>query len=186
MEHPAEHVEHVEHQQHAAHNPFDRKVAMTMAIVAAGLAAVTLLSHRSHNETLRLQTKASDQWNFYQAKNIRQHEYEAYILLLGSVAKDPSKEEEAKKAMETWEKQIKKYKIELPRMMEEAKEMEKGSHANHQQAFYFDMGELGIELALVFCSLAVLTKRIGFWFSGMAVGILGAIVASLAFILPHH
>src|SRR5436309_2594410 len=33
MEHPAEHVEHVQHQEHASHSPFDRKVAMTMAIV---------------------------------------------------------------------------------------------------------------------------------------------------------
>jgi len=42
----AEHVEHVEHQQHAAHSPFDRRVAMTMAIVAAMLAAVTAVTVR--------------------------------------------------------------------------------------------------------------------------------------------
>src|SRR5438445_140893 len=50
------HLEHAEHARHAAHDPFDRRVAMTMAIVAAVLACVTMLSHRSHNETLRLQS----------------------------------------------------------------------------------------------------------------------------------
>ena len=41
-----EHLEHAEHAQHAAHNPFDRRVAMSMAIVAAVLACVAMLSHR--------------------------------------------------------------------------------------------------------------------------------------------
>ena len=49
----------------------------------------------------------------------------------------------------------------------------------------FDLGELGIELALVFCSLAVLTKRLGFWYSGISVGLIGGVVALTAFLLPH-
>src|SRR5438128_6368432 len=81
------HLENAEHAQHHAHDPFDRRVAMTMSIVAAVLAGVTLVSHRGHTETLRLateadtnHTKASDQWNLYQAKNIRAHEYEAFLF----------------------------------------------------------------------------------------------------------
>jgi hypothetical protein len=35
-------------------DPFDRHVAMSMAIVAALLACVTMLSHRAHTETLSL------------------------------------------------------------------------------------------------------------------------------------
>jgi hypothetical protein len=38
MEH---HLEHAEHAQHAAHDPFDRRVTMTIAIIAAMLACVT-------------------------------------------------------------------------------------------------------------------------------------------------
>src|SRR5256885_8525131 len=70
-----EHLEHAEHAQHPVQDPFYRQVAMTMAIVAAALACVTMLSHREHTETLRLQneatihhTQASDQWAYYQAK----------------------------------------------------------------------------------------------------------------------
>jgi len=53
------HLEHAEHAQHAAHSPFDRRVTMTIAIIAAMLACVTLLSHRAHNETLALEIEAS-------------------------------------------------------------------------------------------------------------------------------
>src|SRR5262249_57195037 len=100
MSHGTEHhLEHAEHVQHQAHDPFDRRVAMTMAIAAAVLAGVTMFSHRAHNETLRLlneaslleadagkvkteidtlhtkaniaHTKASDQWGYFQAKKNR-------------------------------------------------------------------------------------------------------------------
>jgi len=186
MEGTAEHLEHIEHQQHAAHSPFDRRVAMSMAIIAAALAAVTMLSHKAHNETLLYQTKASDQWTFYQAKNIRQHEYEAFLLLLGSLARDPAKEATAKEAEDKWTKQVKKYETELPKMQEEAQELEHQSHVKHDMAARFDLGELGIELALVFCSLAVLTKRLGFWYSGIAVGLVGGVIALTGFLLQSH
>src|SRR5438309_9628107 len=83
MENTSENLEHIEHNQHAAHaSHFDRRVAVSMAIIAALLATVTLLSHRAHNATLRFQseanifqTKASDEWNYYQAKNNRDHAY---------------------------------------------------------------------------------------------------------------
>ena len=53
-----EHLEHAEHAEHAAHNPYDRRVALTIAVVAAALAGVTLLSHRSHTETLQKQIES--------------------------------------------------------------------------------------------------------------------------------
>jgi hypothetical protein len=186
MERPSEHLEHIEHQEHAAHNPFDKRVALSMAIIAASLAAVTMLSHKAHNETLLYQSQASDQWTFYQAKNIRQHEYEAFLLLLGSVAREPGKEAVAKKAEDEWTRKVAKYNDELPEMQEKAKKLEEMSHAKHQMAARFDLGELGIELALVFCSLAVLTKRVGFWMSGILVGGIGLLVALSAYVwLPH-
>src|SRR5208283_806760 len=127
-----EHLHEAEHVEHAAHDPFDRKVAMTMAIVAAALACMVMLSHRSHNDTLRLQSEAgilmthadtletqavherdklTNQWNFYQAKNIRKHEYEAFLLLLACMNKDSTPEgiKAAKYAQDYWTNQAKKY-----------------------------------------------------------------------------
>src|SRR5438067_1818836 len=94
-----EKLEHAEHAQHAAHDPFSARVALTIAVIAAILAAVTLLSHQAHNETLQLQieagikqTEASDRWAEFQANNIRKHEYEANARLIDVVAKAPGKE----------------------------------------------------------------------------------------------
>jgi hypothetical protein len=69
------HLEHAEHAHHAAHNPFDRRVTMSIAIIAAMLACVTMLSHRAHNATLQLHIEANDnftlatnKWTYYQEK----------------------------------------------------------------------------------------------------------------------
>src|SRR5258708_39613218 len=65
-----------EHAEHGAHNPTLAPVSLTMAILAVGLAIVSLLGHRAHTEEMILQTQVSDQWAYYQAKNIRLHEDE--------------------------------------------------------------------------------------------------------------
>ena len=61
-----------------------------------------------------------------------------------------------------------------------AKYREKSEHKHHQ-ADYFDLGELGVELALVLSSVAILTKRPGFWSGGLAVGVVGLIFVAIGF-----
>ena len=56
-------------------------VSFTMAFLAV-LVAATLLSHRAHTEEVLLQNKATDQWGYYQAKNIRRHTMEQLDELL--------------------------------------------------------------------------------------------------------
>ena len=65
-------------QEHAEHakEPFDKMVAVTMAIIAALLAIVSVLGHILSTEELLAQQKASDQWAFYQAKDIRRYDSE--------------------------------------------------------------------------------------------------------------
>ncbi len=65
-----------EHAEHASHDPSLIPVTFTMAVLAVVLAATSLLGHRAHTEELLFQSKASDAWAYYQAKNIRQHTYE--------------------------------------------------------------------------------------------------------------
>ena len=39
----------------------------------------SLLGHRAHTKVLLLQTKATDQWAYHQAKDIRQRSYELFL-----------------------------------------------------------------------------------------------------------
>src|SRR5579884_4234096 len=66
-------------QEHAEHarEPFDKRVAATMAIIAAALAVVSVLGHIMTTEELRMQQKAADQWAHRQAQRIREYQAKA-------------------------------------------------------------------------------------------------------------
>jgi hypothetical protein len=192
-----EHLEHAEHAQHPVHDPFYRQVAMTMAIVAAVLACVTMLSHREHTETLRLQneatihhTQASDQWAYYQAKKAREYSYDASAVILEPIATKAdnskallAKAEEWKTKAQRYEREAAAIQAEAERFTKQAEALQKESAHAHDRADRYDLGELGVELALVLCSLAVLTKRPLFWYVGIGIGVLGACVAASALLL---
>src|SRR5262252_4906981 len=57
------------------HEGQQRKIGLTMAVVAALLAVITLMGHRLHTEEVVLQTRLADQWAYYQAKNTRSQIY---------------------------------------------------------------------------------------------------------------
>src|ERR1700733_2652858 len=61
-------------------------VSLTMAALAVFVAVVSLLGHRAHTEEVVLQAKSSDQWAYYQAKNIREHEDELFSDLAAVAA----------------------------------------------------------------------------------------------------
>lgn len=60
-----------------AHESGEKGIGLTMAIVAVLLAIATLMGHRAHTEEGLIQGKIVDEWNFYQAKHSRAHEYGA-------------------------------------------------------------------------------------------------------------
>ena len=75
-----------------AHERGEKGIGLTMAIVAVLLAIATLLGHRAHTEEGLLQGKIVDQWNFYQAKHSRAHEYGAFAELAALSASPNAKD----------------------------------------------------------------------------------------------
>src|SRR5580692_9639938 len=85
-------AEELQEELEKAKEPFDKKVAATMAILAAVLAVVSVLGHIMTTEELLEQQRASDQWNYYQAKSIRRYQSEvARDLFTGMKIGDQSK-----------------------------------------------------------------------------------------------
>ncbi len=75
-----------EHAEHAREHPDLAPVTLTMAVLAVLVATVSLLGHRTHTEEIILQNKVTDQWAYYQAKNIRRHTDELFADLTTIVA----------------------------------------------------------------------------------------------------
>jgi hypothetical protein len=264
MSHGHAHEE-AEHATHHSHDPFDRRVAMSMVAIAAVLAAIKVLGHRTHNDTLAYQIKAgvahtqeSDQWNFFQSKKMREvlakleanllqqeaergsragsapddkvwaKQHDSILKELEDLQKDLKKQKEeedkepaemqadppdeaaaniAKAGRQKYDALLKaglpaerayrvaraemtaaRYRAESRYIAQYATEKKKDaleyageSDHKHHQAYYFDLGELGVELALVLSSVAILTKRPGYWYGGIGVGAVGVVVVLLGF-----
>jgi hypothetical protein len=150
-------------------------VSLTMSILAVLVAGATLLGHRAHTEELLLQSQATDQWAYYQAKNIRLHEMQGIADLLDALA--PQEKKETAAVREKYVKQVERYQSDKEDISEKAKELEKERDVISRRADRFDGGEALIEVGLVICSITMMTRRRAFWFGGMLVAAFGVIMA---------
>src|SRR5271157_1005284 len=126
------------HEEHGD-NPFLIPVSVTIAILAVLVATVTLLGHRAHTEELLLQTQATDQWSYYQAKNMRRNNLEALDEVL--TALENTKEERAGEVRKHFHEEIDKYKDQQKDIQTEAKDFEAERDKASHRANRFDLGE---------------------------------------------
>ena len=170
-----------ENAEHGRENPSLAPISVTMAILAVCVAVVSLLGHRSHTEELLSQNRATDQWSYYQAKNIRRHNYEMGVDLLSMMEfKDKA---QADKVREKYQKEAERYTKEQAEIEEQAKDLEKDSALQQRKANRFDLGEVFLEIALVISSLSLLSRKRLYWFLGIVSGLAGLGVAATGFLL---
>jgi hypothetical protein len=167
------HDEVEEHVQHA-HDPFDKTVAGTMAIIAAFLAVVSVLAEHFNTEKLLTQGKATDTWAYSQAKDIRHY--------VAQATRDSLKDLRPGSAMaNTYEQDAKRYKKEAADIQEKARDLEKERDAYGAKADRFHFGEVFLEIAIVLSSLAILTKRKPFFWAGAIAAVAGVVIGVTAY-----
>jgi len=179
---PDEFEELKEHAEEAAEKGGMAPVTITMAILAVLVAAVSLLGHRAHTEEIINQTKATDQWAYYQAKDIRRHAYELFLDEL-SVVTTVQNSEQVEKVKDKYEKEIERYRDQQKDIENEAKSGEDDVKREGKRADRFDLGEVMLEAALVICSITLLTRNKLFWGIGLLLALLGIVVASGGFLI---
>lgn len=162
--------------EHAVHNPSMAPVSLTMAILAVLVAVVSLLGHRAHTEEVVLQSRASDQWAYYQAKSIRRHTDELFadLAALGTT-KDAQKAAEFR---EKYQREADKYRDQQKDIDAEAKKVEQETAHERRRADRFDLGEVFLEIGLVVTSITLLSGRRVFWHTGIVLGIVGLAVTT--------
>jgi hypothetical protein len=162
--------EELEEHVHHAQDPFDKTVAATMAIIAALLAIVSVLGQHFTTETLLNQQLASDQWAYYQAKDIRryvaQSTHDSLAALKGDLAIGKQYADDAAK-----------YRTQTNEIQEKARDYESERTKTGRVAHRFHFGEVFLEVAIVFSSLSILTKRRPFYLFGLASALVGTAVA---------
>lgn len=165
--------------EEAHRNPSLVPVTLSMAVLAVVLAAISLLSHRAHTEELLLQSKVTDQWAYYQAKNIRRQTYELFLDFLS--VSNPKDAVAAEKLEEKYSSEIKRYEDQQDETQFEAQQLEKEVEIQQHKANFYDLGEVFLEVGIVLTSLTLLTRRKLFWQLGWLAGLVGLVIASSGF-----
>ena len=170
---------------------FSRRVALVTAVYAVVLAISALGGSSAMKHMLLAQQQSSDQWAFYQAKVIREHQYRAQKMLLETQLAEPSDiTGPARQKIEALAKKFgeeeKRYNTEKKEIEQAAKKLEAERDLYRSRDPYFELAEVFLQIAVVSASVSILANsRQMFWFSG-ALAILGILSTVNGFFLYIH
>jgi Domain of unknown function (DUF4337) len=170
-----------EHAEKAREDKSLAAVSLTMAVLAVFVAVVSLLGHRAHTEEVVLQAKSSDQWAYYQAKNIREHEDQLFSDLAAVVASNDAAA--MTKFREKSEQEAERYKHDKEGIQEDARKLEQEVAKERNRADLFDLAEVFLEIGLVVTSITLLSGRRVFWQLGIVLSVVGVVVAVMGLIV---
>ena len=163
-------LDELQEHSHEASGGFDKRVAVTMAVIAATLAVVSVLGHIESTEELLNQERASDQWAFYQAKAIRRYQSEVARDVLAGMGKG--------EAARQYAGNMERYQRESEEIQVKARELQSESDFAGRKALRLHIGEVFLEIAIVFASLAILTKRTFLWMTAIGSALIGVATAA--------
>ena len=147
-----------------------------MALFAACLAVVTLMGHRLHTEEVVLQTQTADGWAYYQAKNIRSQMYAADAKLAELQGAQGTKLAAA------WVEKADQEKHQADDIRHSTEELERETQSAARRATMFDAAEVFVEIAIVLCSVSLLTSASMFWRVSFVSTSVGLILAAMGFL----
>jgi Domain of unknown function (DUF4337) len=187
-----ENMEHAEHAEHAAHS--NKKIALLIAVLALFLAFSETLGKSAQTEGIGLNIKASDTWNFFQAKTIRQTALRTAAEALQAQAAgvtDEAVKATFAKQIEIWRNTVARYESD-PKEKDGRKELrELAEHYEHERdeklARYheYEFASAAFQIGIVLASAQVITgMAVLGWMSGL-VGVAGLILTALGLGWPH-
>ena len=160
-------------------------ISLAISILAVLVAMVTVLGHRTHTEAVLSQSRATDQWNLYQAKKIRWDNLNVVIdtLKLNADANPAARTPALAKKLLEYHDHIEKWKEDLAESATEAHKLEAEVAIDERKASHFDMGEALLQIAVVVCSITLFTRRKGYYILGLIAGAIGLAVSASAFLV---
>jgi hypothetical protein len=177
---------------HAHIDGSNKKIALLVAILAALLAISEMGGKSSQTNALASHIEASNTWNFFQAKTIRQTTLRTAAEEAEASYKDnPQGMPAAMKAQtERWRQAAQRYESE-PETNEGRKELAARAKVKEQQrdkslsAYHmFEYASAAYQLAIVLAGAAALTSVVWLTMMACGLGVIGLGFTILAFVAP--
>lgn len=183
IEIPTEHLhEQIEEGAEEKRERWTLFLALSTAFMAVLAAFAGLLAGHHANEALVERMKASDQWNFYQAKNLKQEIAVNTDMILQAVgaakpgqtaANSTAASPAVASPASDHSKDIARYEKEKAEIKKQAEEDEAVSEAHLAKHVPLARAVTAFQIAIAISAIAVLTRRKPLWYGGLALTAVG-------------
>jgi hypothetical protein len=187
-----EQIEQAEQAEHAGRS--NKQIALLISVLALFLAFSETLGKAAQTEGISLNIKASDTWNFFQAKTIRQTTLRtAAEAMAAALAQAPNDEARAAmtKQIEAWQGTVARYESE-PAQKDGRKELrELAEQYEHERDIklasyhHYETASAALQIGIVMASAAVITGMTALAFAAGGLGILGLVFMAIGLWAPH-
>jgi hypothetical protein len=177
--------EHTEHAEHASHerDPFTSMVSITIAVLAVVAAIASSLETFESagaiiaaNQAVLAQERATDQWNFYEAKSLKKNLY-SIAADQGGARADGYRQKAKTEGDGQDQAQADAKSLEHAR--DQALALSEAHEARHHR---LSIAATLLEMGIAISTIAIITKRRWPWIGSGLLGGAGVIVAALAYL----
>jgi hypothetical protein len=162
---------------------FEKKAAVTVAIMAAVLAIVTMCTGNASSDATSNKTDSVDKWAQYQSKSVKAHVVESEEDVLSVLA--PGSVDEAKRTA-----QLAKCKKVLDGLLKdkkdisgEARAFEHAVDVANAQGTRYGYASLLLQIGIVIASVSILVRKNDVWLIGVILAVV-AVYLTLTVLLP--
>jgi hypothetical protein len=174
---PQEWVERAAEEEHYGHEPRTMMVQAITAAVLAVLAALgSLLSGHAANQAILAQTKASDQWAYFQAKSTKAHVYEVGGEVIKALSETQRTADlaQVEKALNHFQHETQRYDREKEEIRKDAEHLEAESRHEFHKHHRFALGVAAFQIGIVLASVSILVRYRVLYLSSLLAGGIGA------------
>jgi len=204
VQHEVEHqIKHEEHGHGDGHGdghgakPGDnqnKKIALLISVIALFLAFSETLGKSAQTVGIELNIKASDTWNFFQAKTIRQTSLrtaaEAMALQVASVPDEAGKAAMVKQ-IESWRATVTRYESDpqekdgRKELRAQAEQYERDRDVAMAKYHNYEFASAAYQIGIVLASAAVITGMMILVYAAAGVGLIGIVFTALGLFAPN-
>ena len=153
-------------------------LSATTVIIAVCATLSTFKGGGYSTRAILNQSKASDQWSYYQAKGIKSYLYEIQIDNLKATlhqGKDSTGNAAIQARINQYKQKIDKYASEKKDIEKQAKEFEGIRDDSRKHSDFFGIAVIFLQVGILLSSIAALIRKKILWYISVGMGLIGII-----------
>jgi hypothetical protein len=149
-----------EHRHSEAHEDLPERMvpAITAAVLAVFAAFGSLLSGHAANEAILAQTRATDQWAFFQAKSTKEQIFDVGSQVVNALTEETAQVDRARPALVRLRGEVQRYEREKEEIRREAERWEEEGRHEYRKHTRFALGIALFQVGIVLASVSLLVR----------------------------